>query len=120
MGIWGLELMRWGAGELQDHEHRGSFVQKRRKAEGRADFFIRVPLGGCEVEEGEWPRQPCVLGVWKCRVRGHWIKLPLSLMSNAGTSTTLWLPNNQMGQVAGWDPQEGLWLRVIQASPLPP
>lgn len=106
MGIWGLELMRWGTGESRGHEHRGSFVQKRRKAESKADFFIGVSLGGWEVEEGEWPRQPWVLGVWKCRVRGHGIKLPLSLMSNAGTSATLWLPNNQIvpGQVPEWDP----------------
>lgn len=33
LGIWGLELMRVGAGESWSHEHRGgSFVQKRRKA----------------------------------------------------------------------------------------
>ena len=50
------------------------------------------------------------------------MKLQRLLTSSAGTSATLWLPNNQIvqGQVTGWGPLEGVWLKVNKASPLPP
>lgn len=50
------------------------------------------------------------------------MKLQRSLASSAGPSTTLWLPMNRTvrSPVAELGPQEGVWLEVTKARPLPP